>query len=207
MGEKKRQQEKEAAQAAKEEKMQAEKQKRDTAAKLSEDIVARGIKGADLVKYIEDLETKPEPSSLISVILSQITNPTASAAASCKWCAKSEYGHALATLNEGNVLKQLFCLYEVQKFCDSIKFPKIDVKGEKKNLIEVMFQVMYTNEIIDNEGFGVWSEDDNDEIPGKLNAVVQTTNYISMLSEVDDGEEGEEDEEEEFEVDATRETI
>ena len=70
-----------------------------------------------------------------------------------------------------------------------------------------MFQVMYTNEIIDNEGFGAWSEDDNDEIPGKLNAVVQTTNFISMLSEVDD-EEGEEDEEEEeFEVDATRETI
>ena len=203
--EKKKQQEKEAAQAAKDAKMQAEKEALNTAKKLAEDIVAKGIKGSALVKHIEGMETKPQPASLVSVLLSKITDPTASPAAACKWCEKAEYGEALATLNEGSTLKQLFCLYEVQKYFDSIKFPKIEIKGEKKNLIEVVFQVMYTNEIIDNDGFGAWSEDDNEEIPGKLNAVVQTTNFISMLDAVD--EEEDEEEYEDDEVDAVRETL
>lgn len=203
--EKKRQQEKEAALAAKEAKMQAEKDAREKASKLSQDIIATGIKGDDLVKHIEGLEIKPEPASMVSILLAQITDPTVNAANACRWCTKSEYGQALATLNKGNAMKQLFCLYEVQKYCDGLKFPKIEVKGEKLNLIEVMFQVMYTNEVVDNDGFGLWSDDDNDEIPGKLNAVVQTTNFISMLNEVDEDEENEEVEDDE--VDAVRETI
>jgi hypothetical protein len=63
-------------------------------------------------------------------------------------------------------------LFEIQNYCHSIKFPKIDVKDKSRYIIEIMFQVLYAEEIVDQGGIILWSEDDNDVIPGRLNAIV-----------------------------------
>lgn len=202
--EKKAKLEKEAAQAAKEAAIVAEKEAIAASKSISQDIISKGIKGLDLVAHVQGMETKPEAPSLVAELLSQIAEPTSSPGAAVKWCVKGEYGHALTSLLAGNDQKQMFTLYEVQRYCDGLKFPKIEVKGEKRNLIEIIFQVMYANEIVDHAGFMAWADDDNEEIPGKLTAVVQTTNFIAMLNEVSDGE-GEEDEDDE--VDAPMATI
>jgi hypothetical protein len=73
-------------------------------------------------------------------------------------------------------------------------------------LIEVIFQLLYKNEILEHEAFSKWSDDDNlTNITGKKDAAFQTVNFFTVLNEVSD-EEYDEDEEEE-EIDAPRETV
>jgi hypothetical protein len=171
--------------------------------KICQEIYDKNLKGETLSEYISSLSSKPEPSSLISVILNNVDDPCNNTASVLKWCSKSEYGSALGLLLKGQPKKQISALFEIQKYFNNIKFPKVEVKSEKRNLIELLFQVLFSNDIIEQAGFQEWMYDETEEIPGKQTAVIQTTNFMIMLNDIDQDEEEYEDDE----VDAVRETI
>jgi hypothetical protein len=184
-----------AIQSAKEAKLAAEA----SATKVATELVATGKKGDALSSHIKSLEVSTTVSAFIKEILSKQASATDLA-----WCKKSEYGSALKTLGElSGVKAQVDGLYAIQVYCHNIKFPKVDVKGQPKYYIEQLFQVLYGNELIEDAAFQAWADDDNDDYPGRVNAIVQTTAFISFLNEAPD----EGDEEEEDDIDAPREFI
>jgi hypothetical protein len=159
------------------------------------DIIGTGLKGDDLCSYIEKLEVIPTGSVLVSEVLLNLEDPLSTA-----WCRKSEYGSAIAMLVSGNTKAQIRALNEIQLYCNKLKFPKVDyAKSVSRWLIEVVFELCYTQEVMDHEGFIAWSED-NAEVPGKINAIVQTTNFIRLLSEHDFDDDENENEEEEIDA-------
>ena len=154
------------------------------------DIIGTGLKGAELCSYIEKLEVIPTGSVLISEVLLNLEDPLSTA-----WCTRSEYGSAIAILVSGNSKAQIRALNEIQLHCNKLMFPKVDARG----LIEILFELCYTQEVIEYEGFIAWSED-NAEVPGKINAIVQTTNFIRLLSEHDFDDDENENEGEEIDA-------
>lgn len=129
------------------------------------------------------------------------------------WCKESEYGHALKALLTGGTSsdrrkKQLAVLYAVQSYCAAKNFPVMWVAGKdkkvvQKKLINSLFLALYAGEIVDEDTFLYWAdEDETDVVPGKLTAVVQTSEFITMLREREEEEEDEDDE-----VDAPREIV
>lgn len=202
--ERKQREEKEAAAAAKSAALQAEKEATEASRRRSIELRDSGVKGDALLQQIQQMEPKPDPVSLVAVLLEAIVDPCSGPSAAIKWCGKQEYGPALASLLGVDIKKQFLVLLEVQKYCNSLKFPKIEIKGEKRNLIEIIFQVLFSAEIIDHAGFMAWSDDsDYDDVPGKQSAIIQTTNFMVMLNDIDEDDEQEFDEE----IDAVRETI
>lgn len=162
------------------------------AQKAVKDALSSGLKGDALAKHIAGMEKKPTGSALLTSILAQLEDKL-----NLKWCKADEYGAALKSLLENNVKNQVTALYAVQSHCHNIKFPKIDVKGTSRYFIEIVFQMLYQADIIEHAGFMSWLDDENDDVPGKTNAIVQTTSFISFLQEADDDGAGDEDEDEE----------
>lgn len=155
-----------------------------------------GKKGNELTDYIHLLEVKPTGASLISVILSSSEYLEVTPALIDRhvlWLSRSEYGDALANLMRENTSSHVAALYEVQRYCKKINFPKLEVGNVKKPLVDVIFKLIFKDEIIDDWGFISWCDDENElDIPGKLDAITQTTEFINLLRDSDDKEEEEE---------------
>ena len=190
---------KEAAQKAKERELQEAQERRQRAQQGSDDAFATGKKGEELVDYLKEMQLEVTAASILNVVLSHLEDPL-----STKWTSKSEYGAVLAFLASSNMKSQIELLYEVQAHCHKLKFPKIEVKEKQHKLIDVIFRLLFTQEIVDGPGFLGWADDDNDaEVPGKTDAIVQTTDFIAWLREPDLEEfEEEEDDDEGFEGNA-----
>lgn len=187
---------KEAAAAAKEAEAVARKESETVAANAASAAMATELKGDALVEYLTGLSVKPTGAALITEILAKESDTT-----SVKWVGLAEYGAAIAFLVKNKPKEQMRALYSIQIHCHKIKFPKIDVKGTKRAVIDLLFQLLYKYEIIEDYGFLAWADDD-EEVPGRVNAVVQTTEFMRVLTDVDD-EEYEDDEE----IDAAQETV
>ena len=197
--EKKLKEEKEAKEAALQAAKEAKTAAEASATKVATEIVATGKKGDALSGHIKSLEVSTTVSAFVKEVLSKLSTAT-----DLTWCKQSEYGGALKTLGAIHGIKaQVDALYAIQAYCHNIKFPKIDSKGQPKYYIELLFQVLYGNELIEDAAFQAWADDDNDEYPGRVNAIVQTTAFISFLNEAPDADEQDEDEE----IDAPREFI
>ena len=193
----KRKQEKEAAllkvkTAAEEKSLMAAKM-----SELAEELINTNLKGDEIKNYANEMSVKPTSASVVQAVLKR--QPTAS----ILWLNDTEYGIVIKHLIRDTDDK-INVLFAVQGFCHGLKFPKIDVKGTPRNLIEVIFQVLFKKEIIDDSSFSAWAEDDRDSL-GRVNAIVQTTNFIQLLT-ADDDEDDDEFEEEE-DVDRPREII
>jgi len=205
---KKREEEERLAREAKEAKQKAEKdalealKAADENAKVAaQDAIASGLLGEKLYDHIKNMEKKPTGASLIFKVLS-----IQSDVSSLTWCTSAQYGFAIKSLLEGKIKDQVAAIYAIQECCHSKKFPKIDVKGAKRNLIEVIFQLVYKNDIIEHEAFSKWSDDDNiTNIPGKQDAAFQTVNFFTVINEPSEDEYDEDEEEEE--IDAPREVV
>ena len=88
-------------------------------------------------------------------------------------------------------------IYELQQYCHKIGFPKIDTKSGKRAYFEVIFQLFYQFDIVDATGFQAWFDDELfDELPGRVDALVQATEFMNWLNEE---EEVSDDEDEEIE--------
>jgi hypothetical protein len=185
---------KEAAQRAKEQALQDAKERRDRSALGAKACYESGKKGTDLVAFIKETQQEVTGAALTGLILSGLEDPC-----SLKWVNSAEYGQAIAHLVKDNITLQVELLYEVQTHCYNHKFPKLEIKGKQTKLIDIIFRLFYANDIVDNIGFNAWADDDNDgKVPGKTDALVHSTEFISWLNEPDVDEFDEEEDDDGF---------
>lgn len=192
----------EAVAAAEELAKQAEKEKVERAKKVAKEVYSTGLTGEAIVEHVTSLAEKPTGATMLVEIFANYDDVK-----SLKWCTMSEYGSLLHYLIGTDVKQQVAALNETQRYCHSLKFPKVDVKGTMKSLFERFFTLYYQLEIINEDGFSAWQDDDDDTIPGRVDAVVQTTAFMGVIFAVSEDEEGDEyGEGEEDEIDAPQET-
>ena len=83
------------------------------------------------------------------------------------------------------------------QYCDSQGFPKLN----DEYLVQSMFRAMYKYDLADSEAFDEWKEDESEDHPGKMQAIIQTTDWFNWLQDDDDDDddddEGEDYDEEE----------
>ncbi|XP_076801566.1 eukaryotic translation initiation factor 4 gamma 2-like [Clavelina lepadiformis] len=79
---------------------------------------------------------------------------------------------------------QLHALYAVQTFAFTNNFPK--------GLMLRLFDLLYNEDIIDEEIFLLWKEDVNDEVPGKGKSLFQVNAWLTWLQEADTEDDEEE---------------
>ena len=197
--ERKEKEAKAAALAAKAAALEAEKEADAAAANAASSALSNDSKGDAFAEFVMGLANKPNGAALITEILSRESDPN-----SLKWCSLAEYGAAIRDLVKGKPRDQMRALNAVQIHCNKYKFPKIDVKGTKRCLIDLVFQLLYKNEVIEEAGYLAWA-DDEDEVPGRVTAIVQTTEFMRVITEPE-LEEYDEDAEDE-EIDLDRETV
>jgi len=143
--------------------------------------------GDELKSWLGD-QVIPNVQSLLYTFLerTQKNNPDVK----CAWANTEQYGGALVSLVEDDLLKQVDVLFAIQKYCHSLGMPKLD--GEY--VIQAMFRNMYQFDLASDEAFEMWKEDEADEnSDGKVTAVVQTVDWFNWL-EQDEDEEDDEDE-------------
>ena len=111
----------------------------------------------------------------------------------CEWAEPAKYGTALLALVEDDLLKQMEVLFAIQKYCDTIGFPKYN----DENVVQAMFRAMYKYDLADDETFAMWKEDESPEHEtGKMKAIIQTVDWFNWLEEDDEDDDDEEDYEE-----------
>jgi hypothetical protein len=118
----------------------------------------------------------------------------------CAWAEPTKYGAALLSLVEEDIYGQMQVLWGIQKYCDTLGFPKLN----EEYLVQSMFRSMYKYDLTADEAFAEWKEDESDEHEqGKVNAIIQTVDWFNWLEEEeeddDDGLEDDEDFQEEEE--------
>jgi hypothetical protein len=201
--ERKAKEEKEAAAAKAAAEAEAAQEKAAAMKALASSAVASGSKGKDLCAHLDTMEAKPTGAALLSAVLEAQDEGTLS---SLKWATDGEYGSALKKLAP-SMKDQVDLCFSVQAFCHEKKFPKVTIKDKQRKLIEIVFQLFYQNDVVDGTAFLTWCDDESDDVPGKGNAIVQTTEFITFLREEDEEGGDEDEDEEEEEIDAPREIV
>lgn len=192
------------AKAAEEAAAALEKAKTEQAVALAAatDALATGLKGNSLLVHVNSVPVKPTGAAILKNLLLQVESVTAS-----KWWVKEEYGEALQGLLAGSIPAQVDALYAVQAYCHAKKFPKVEVKGKQVKVIEVLFNLLLTSNIVEPDAFVAWADDDNAaEVGGRVDAIVQTTSFVQSIRDLDVQEFDDEAEDDE-EIDAPREYV
>jgi len=155
-------------------------------------ILNEGLLGDELVEFLKKNSDNILGSDLLIVILSKINDHN-----NINWILKKEYGASLKFLLENNLEDQFKCLLIIQQYCQKLEFPKIKIKESQPYLIKMIYQLLFTNEIIDESIYNNWI-DNIDNIEGLTEKVrntllIQTTDFFMILKTV--FVEGDEDEE------------
>jgi len=178
--------------------------------------VAQGLKGGALTDavcslYAEKGLTSPMSTHGLMIGILQAVDTGSYPSWAAGWFTANDYGDLLKyevtakydPKQSKTLDAHVDALYGVQEFCASKKFPKVEVKGKERRLIEVIFSVLSLANIIDVDALIGWADDvrDRDDVPGRVDAIVQTTNFIASLRENDEEEEADD------EVDAPRDFV
>ena len=115
----------------------------------------------------------------------------------CEWSASEEYGALLEhLLSEKGLEVHMPVIAETARALNELGFPK-DPSKKFSHLSEALFCALYNNDILPEEAFIFWSEDNDTEHEGKMKLMVQTTKWLKWLKIPDEDEESSEDEDEE----------
>jgi len=197
----KRQAEEEARRAAKEEQVLRLKREKEAqvaaaaeAALIAKDLVAGGLKGKELLAAVKEKGASVKGSALLGEVLS--VQGSDEALAGLGWMAGKEYGMALLGLLRGNVEDQKEAVYAVQRVVEGRGYPKVPKDGGDP-LLEKLFHGLYGADVLDENAFTGWRDDDREE-GNKRKAVVQTTPWFQWLETAEEEEEEEEDDIEEL---------
>jgi hypothetical protein len=106
----------------------------------------------------------------------------------CPWAERANYGAGLLSLTEDDVVAQMQILWGIQLYCDKVGFPKLN----DESICQAMFRSMYKFDLVLDQAFAEWKEDESDEhMAGKTNAIVQTMDWFTWLEQDDEEEEEE----------------
>merc|ERR1712232_3067 len=199
MGTRKEKEEKKAAEKKAADEAAEEKEAAERAAKAAEaegvlldEFVSGSKQGDDLQEWCtEQGSVLPTVEKLVFHLLTQkfTENPDPE----CEWAEPEKFGTALLSLVEDDADTQLSVLVAIQKYCDTLKFPKVN----DEYLVQAMFRGMYKYDLSEAEVFDLWKEDEREEnSQGKMKAVIQTMDWFNWLEEDDESEEEEYEEEE-----------
>lgn len=167
------------------------------------EILSQGLKGAELLAAAKASATKLNAAMLFKAILEKTNDLVAT-----PWWTKAEYGALLGSYLAVSIDEQIAALYVLQEFCHARSFPKVQVKGKERKLIEFIFSTLLSQELVEFEGFMGWADDAStlyEDSKGRIDAIVQTTAFITSVRnamEAND-EEGDDDDE----IDAPRQTV
>jgi hypothetical protein len=165
------------------------------------DNIKSGLKGkalTDQVKATIGEETALSPDGVLKAILHSLNEEEYTT----KWYDQATYGNVLAASSKKTTKDELALLYTVQEYCHSKKFPKIEMKGgSSKKLIELLITNLLVGEFVDVEGIIAWADDENDDdFPGRADAIIQTTGMVATLRASLADEESEVDSDEDFDA-------
>jgi len=138
-------------------------------------------------QLFENAGGPPTLEALVFGILSKLSEPS-----DRSWMDKESYGLLLADMRSGkeSTQREISLLYGVQRFYHDNGFPKNE-KGEP--IMQSVFFQLYNKDIVEEDGFQEWRDDENDSIPGKTKALVQVTDFFTWLNDAEE-EQSEEDE-------------
>lgn len=204
----KRREDKERQAAEEQKRKEKDKEEQLLALQAAGGILSSGLKGGELVELIGQSQGSllPTGAALLREILERSSSSDVDDVLAGKWWTKAEYGPALIRLLGESVDNQKRLLFEVQGYCHQRKFPKVEVKGQQRKLIEVLFNLLLSNLLVSADAFFAWADEDSDT-PGRTDAIVHTTQFIQSLRDALAEAEEDEEEEEDDEVDAPRQIV
>jgi|688.fasta_scaffold448215_1 hypothetical protein len=145
---------------------------------IANELIQKQIFGNDLVKKIQ--MENISGSELLKAILNKyidLENYT--------WIESNQYGASLEFLLKDNLDEQLLCLFVVQNHAYSHGFGKINYKNVQVYWLKVIFQLLFTNDIIDESTYWRWQDilveiADLDENTKKT-ICIQTAEFFHIL--------------------------
>lgn len=132
-------------------------------------------------------------SQLLNSILNKYQDPN-----KWNWINDEEYGKVLSEILEDNFEEQLLCLLLIQNYSVKTGMQKITYKDKDIYFIKLIFQLLFTQDIIHETVYWKWHEllstftDVSEDIKNKL--FIQTTEFFNILKMtfVDEDENGDE---------------
>jgi hypothetical protein len=177
-------------QAAKEKKEQEEasKKKADADREIMKKILSSGKTGEALAKLAkEQFKTTEHPSGgvLFATVLAKASEI---AKKSANWIAPEQYGPLLKAGMEGSSkASQVEAIYALQEFLNQYDFPK--------GVMEKCFMALYSFDIIDESAFFEYKYDVESNVPGRVKAIIQVSNWLTWLETPEEESDEEEDDE------------
>lgn len=141
-------------------------------------LITEDVKGKNFINRIkyEDFTG----SQILNTILKKYPDPN-----NYDWIKKEEYGEVLGKLLEDNFEEQLLCLLLIQNYSVQTDMSKISYKDKNVYYIKLIFQLLFTQDIIDESVYWKWYEllatfaDVNEDTKNKL--CIQTTEFFNIL--------------------------
>ncbi|KAJ0398352.1 hypothetical protein P43SY_004218 [Pythium insidiosum] len=191
---KKAEEEKKAAEEAKRKaaeekkaKEEAEAAKADGDRAIMKEILASGKLGEELAAVAKKAfaaSGRPSGGAVVETVTKQAEDV---AKGSANWIAPNKYGELLkVALADAPVEDQVKAIYALQVFLNGHDFPK--------GVLEKCFMALYTLDIIEEKAFFDYKYDVDSDVPGRMKAIVQTSNWLTWL-ETPEEEDDEEDDE------------
>ncbi|KAL7576277.1 hypothetical protein ACA910_018102 [Epithemia clementina (nom. ined.)] len=160
------------------------------AEKLMMEFASGKKKGDELKAWVEENRASlPTIDQLVYNLLmeQEKLNPSPE----CTWAEPTNFGAALLSLVEDDIVGQMQILWGIQFYCDKIGFPKLN----DEYIVQAMFRGMYKFDLVEEDAFMEWKDDETEAFEkGKLKAIIQTVEWFTWLSQADDDEEEEEEE-------------
>jgi hypothetical protein len=171
-----------------------------TDSEIVEQLILEQLIGEDLVCRIESEIISG--SQLLKGILRKYNEPS-----NYNWVQPEQYGLALSSVLSNNTKEQMMCLLMVQDYSRKLGFPKISYKDKQVYFLKIIFQLLFTYDIIEESAFWKWQDllvdiiDIDEDTKKKIS--IQTTEFFNILK-INFNEEDYEDKEEEIEENNNR---
>jgi hypothetical protein len=146
--------------------------------------------GDDLKKWVEEKRAVlPTLDKIVCRLLTEREklNPDPN----CPWAEANQFGAALLSLVQDDIVAQMHVLWGIQFYCDKLGFPKLN----EEYVVQGMFRAMYKYDLVESDAFVEWKDDETEAFElGKIKAVIQTVDWFNWLEEDEEEDEVEEEE-------------
>lgn len=159
----------------------------ETDRKTLQEVLASGEKGDALAAVAKTVYAKLGHPSGAVVVEAVAAAAEDVAKTSANWIAPTAYGELLKVSLEGTEkANQVKALIALQVFLNTHDFPK--------GVLEKCFMALYSLDIVEDAAFIEYKYDVDSDAPGRMKAIVQTSNWLTWLETPESGDEDEDDE-------------